>query len=182
MTAEPALRQGGQSGEANGNWQGGQQEAICPQCGSVFRAPRWQLKRRRFCSRQCSGLANIDPSFRKTRPHVLIIERLMGKRLPPCAVVHHFNENRKDNSHSNLVLCQDQAYHLLLHSRKRIYDAGGNPNTDKICSRCKMPKPLTDFHLAPTNGDGRRCYCKPCQSEIYHEGRKNYGSDSITAC
>jgi hypothetical protein len=166
-----ALKQGGQPGNQNGNWRGGPQEGICQQCGSAFSAPRWEMKHRRFCSRKCSDLAKIDPATRKTRPHVIVAERVFGKRLPLSAVVHHVNENRKDNSCSNLVICQDQAYHLLLHVRKRIYDAGGNPNTDKICSRCKTPKPLTEFHLAPTNGDGRRCYCKPCQSEIYHERR-----------
>jgi hypothetical protein len=158
-------------GSANNGWKGGPQEGICQICRSIFTAPRWEMKHRKFCSRKCSDIAKIDPSSRRTRPHVLIAERVLGKRLPSQAVVHHFNENRKDNSRSNLVVCQDQAYHLLLHARKRICDAGGNPNADKICSRCKTPKPLDDFHLAPNNGDGRRCYCKPCQSDIYHERR-----------
>lgn len=171
MTAEPALKLGGQAGIHNGNWRGGPQEGVCKKCGSVFTAPRWELKKRKYCSRSCADADKIIPGTRKTRPHVKIAEKVLGKKLPVSAVVHHFNENRGDNSHSNLIICQDQTYHLLLHARKRIYDAGGNPNTDKICSRCKAVKPLDDFHLAPQNGDGRRCYCKPCQSEIYHERR-----------
>lgn len=159
------------SGAQNHRWKGGPQEGICQQCGSVFFASRHQLKKRKFCSRKCSDTAKIKPLSRPTRPHVHVAERIMGKRLPIGAVVHHYNENRKDNSPPNLVVCQDQAYHLLLHARKRIRDAGGNPNTDKICGRCEKVKPKTEFHLSPNKGDGYRCYCKPCQSSIYHERR-----------
>lgn len=164
------MKQGGQPGERNGRWKGGPQEGICQRCGFVFQAPRWELKRRRYCSRSCADMEKIIPGSRKTRPHVKIVEKVLGKRLPLSAVVHHFNENCKDNSHSNLIVCQDQTYHLLLHARKRIHDAGGNPTTDKICSRCGATKPKEDFHKAE-KADGRRCYCKLCQSEIYQERR-----------
>lgn len=51
--------------------------------------------------------------------HILVASDVLGKLLPPGAVVHHINEDRSDNRHSNLVICQDDAYHKLLHKRMR---------------------------------------------------------------
>lgn len=50
--------------------------------------------------------------------HVLKAEKALGKELPKEAVVHHMNGDPADNdSPWNLVVCPDQAYHLLLHRR-----------------------------------------------------------------
>lgn len=176
MTAEPAINRGrgGQPGENNGQWKGGPQAGTCHHCGAVFYAPRWELKKRKYCSRSCYAASNIDPLFRRTRPHVLLVEKMLGRRLPSNAVVHHINRNRKDNRNSNLVVCQDQAYHMIIHQRMRVLGAAGNPNTDKICSRCRVVKPRSDFHKR-TGGDGFRCYCKECQHLIYLKGRKTNG-------
>jgi hypothetical protein len=51
--------------------------------------------------------------------HILVAERALGKQLPPAAVVHHVNEQRRDNRNCNLVICENQAYHALLHARMR---------------------------------------------------------------
>ena len=52
--------------------------------------------------------------------HVWLAEKALGKRLPKGAVVHHVNENPSDNDTPfNLIICQDQAYHLLLHRRAK---------------------------------------------------------------
>jgi len=164
-------------GAQHHSWQGGLQEGICKQCNSIFLAPRWELKNRKFCSRECyweSKKVSDKHSLNNIKPHVLIVEKILGKRLPSKAVVHHSDRNSKNNELSNLVVCQDQAYHLLLHARMRILEAGGNPDTDKICSRCKKVKPKTDFHKS-NRTDRFRCYCKDCQSKIYYEGRLNHG-------
>lgn len=160
---------GGQPGINNGNWKGGSQIGLCQYCGKSFTAPAWEIKHRKYCSRHCGDKAKIISGSRKTRPHVKIVERILGHHIPIGSVIHHVNQNKRDNRNCNLILCQDQSYHRLLHARQRILDAGGNPDTDKICSRCKTLKNLDEFHIAPRNGDGRRCYCKPCQSEIYRE-------------
>jgi len=49
--------------------------------------------------------------------HIHVAEQILGKPLPTGAVVHHFNEITFDNAPNNLVICPDQAYHLLLHRR-----------------------------------------------------------------
>lgn len=49
--------------------------------------------------------------------HRLRAEAALGHPLPEGAVVHHANGTTSDDS--PLVICQDQAYHLLLHARMR---------------------------------------------------------------
>ena len=160
-------------GANNPKWRGGPQGGICQQCGQPFTAPLWQLENRKYCSHECYSNSKIIPIARNCRTHLRVVERILNHRLPVTAVIHHFNSNRKDNSRGNLVVCQDQAYHILLHSRKRIYGLGGNPNTDKICSKCGEVKRKTEFHKAK-RADGCRCYCKDCQSFIAKE--KYYGA------
>lgn len=50
--------------------------------------------------------------------------------------------------------------------------ACGNPNTQKICSRCRAVKPIEEFHRRGNRGDGRAFYCKPCQAQRYQARRQ----------
>ena len=172
----------------------------CIECGKQRLAQRAKANRR-FCSLACYWEWNsrrrgdASPAWRGGRAklngytmiykpdhpkgkhnyigeHVLIAEEAIGRYLPEGAEVHHHNRNRADNSRGNLVICQDHAYHALLHVRARIVEAGGNPNTQKICSRCRAVKPLEEFHRRGNRGDGRVFYCKPCQSQRYQARRQ----------
>lgn len=71
-----------------------------------------------------------------TLEHLLVAERALGKSLPDGAQVHHVNGDRSDNRPANLVVCQDAAYHKLLHRRQRALKACGNANWHK-CRYCK---------------------------------------------
>lgn len=84
----------------------------------------------------------IQDGPRSVTLHRLRAERALGKRLPPGAEVHHADDSKDPNA--PLVICQDAAYHKLLHIRARLVRAGGNPNTDRMCSRCG-PRPLSAF-------------------------------------
>ncbi len=54
---------------------------------------------------------------RRVYMHRLIVEQVLGKRLPAKAVVHHVNGNGLDNRKCNLVVCPDQSYHRLIEFR-----------------------------------------------------------------
>jgi len=68
--------------------------------------------------------------------HVLVAEKSLGKPLPHRANVHHVDENPSNNSPGNLVICQDLAYHKLIHRRMRAYRSCGNANLVR-CPYCK---------------------------------------------
>lgn len=52
--------------------------------------------------------------------HILRAEKALGKLLPKGAIVHHMNQKPWDNDTPyNLIICPDQAYHLLLHRRMK---------------------------------------------------------------
>lgn len=77
--------------------------------------------------------------------HVLNAEKALGQQLPIGSVVHHIDGNPANNENSNLIICENQAYHLLLHQRTRAYKACGHADWCK-CKYCKQyddPKNLS---------------------------------------
>jgi len=65
--------------------------------------------------------------------HVMVAESVFGRSLPPGVLVHHVDENRSNNEPNNLVICQDIAYHKLIHRRLRAYRSCGNADFAKCC-------------------------------------------------
>jgi hypothetical protein len=93
----------------------------------------------------------------KVLQHVAIAERVMGKPLPAQAEVHHVNGVRNDNRNQNLVICEDHAYHMLLHVRQRALDACGNPNYRK-CSYCGEWDDSENLTVAGASQRHRTCH------------------------
>ena len=89
--------------------------------------------------------------------HRIRAEKALGKPLPRKAVVHHADGSTDANA--PLVICQDQRYHFLLHVRERVLRAGGDPNTQRICWRCKELKTFKEFYKDPlkTASQCRKC-------------------------
>lgn len=117
------------------------------------------LYQQRHCAWKSNGHGTVYE-------HHIIAERALGRPLPRGAQVHHFDENKRNNANANLVICQDNAYHKLLHVRQRVKAAGGNPNTDRICSACESVLPKTQFNRATrVKSEGLQRICRPCQRE-----------------
>jgi hypothetical protein len=55
--------------------------------------------------------------------HIIVAEKALGRPLEEKHPVHHFDLNRANNANSNLVICEDEAYHKLLHQRQRALEA-----------------------------------------------------------
>lgn len=93
--------------------------------------------------------------------HRLRAERALGKPLPEGVVVHHADGTTRDQA--PLVICQNEAYHQLLHARMRIKAAGGNPNTDRICAYCHGVKPIDHFNPSAAQlGNFGKWHCRSC--------------------
>lgn len=88
-------------------------------------------------------------------------EERTGIKLPPRAAIHHFTKVQ-------LVACQDQSYHMLLHRRTEAYRATGNPNLRK-CGRCGEWKTPDSFYY--TKEGYKKDICKSCNTIMMKEWR-----------
>lgn len=136
----------GPAGPKNGNWRGGKTSSL----GYVL------------ITKPDYPRANRQGYVRE---HVLITERVLGKPLPEGVVIHHVNENRADNRKENLVICESQAYHALLHQRLNAYKATGNPHYKKcrFCKRYDYPERL---YISP---NGKTCHHRSCVAKYNRE-------------
>lgn len=108
--------------------------------------------------------------------HIIVAERAMGKYLTEPHQVHHVNFVRHDNSNTNLVICEDQSYHGILHARTRILKAGGDPDLHKFCTICKRLKFKTDFTTDSNKWDRKASTCNQCQTRKRAEVRRQRGA------
>jgi len=102
-------------------------------------------------------------SRKYVQEHILIAEKALGKYLPDGAVVHHINEIGTDNRSGNLIICEDNTYHLILHQRKIAYAACGHASWRK-CAYCKQYDDLKN--MRPRQ---RGFYHKYCANEYQRE-------------
>ena len=89
--------------------------------------------------------------------HTWKVEKAIGHTLPAGAVVHHADGDTLNNANSNLVACQDTAYHQLLHQRQRALEACGHPSWRRcwVCKGWDDPENLT---ISATTVVHRRCW------------------------
>lgn len=110
-------------------------------------------------------------SERYVLEHKAVAEEVLGKPLPEKAEVHHVDKNRLNNATSNLVICQDRSYHMLLHQRIRALRECGHADWLKcrICKKYDAPENLRIY------GKGRIIHLA-CQNEYRREKGMNKAS------
>ena len=90
--------------------------------------------------------------------HIAVAEKVLGKILPDGAVVHHVNGDKQDNRPANLVICQDQGYHRILHRRQSALDGSGHADWLR-CPYCKDWDAPSSMYVR-SNGDGYHRACE----------------------
>ena len=113
------------TGERHGRWNGGRSDSAYPLV-------------------TCKGHPRAD-SHGYVREHILIAEKALGHYLPDAACIHHVDGNTR-RQRGNLVICHDQAYHMLLHRRQRALDACGHADWRK-CRDCKQYDALHNLRV-----------------------------------
>lgn len=124
--------------------------------------------------RSTSGDGFIHKGYRyftvngeKISEHRLIVEKVIGKKLPENAVIHHADENRLNNENSNLVVCQDNKYHRLIHQRLNSLNACGNANWRK-CPYCQQYDDIKNMNAQKCG----RFIHNACSAKSRRESRK----------
>lgn len=128
-----------------------------------FIARHYRAKRRTTGYPALSAMGHPKAKNGCVYEHVLIAERALGRYLPEGVEVHHVDEDSTNNANTNLVICQDRAYHKLLHVRARVVAAGGNPDTERICSTCRRTLPFEAFNRSSSDKNtGIQQQCREC--------------------
>jgi hypothetical protein len=103
--------------------------------------------------------------------HRHIAEAVLGKSLHPDTEIHHVDGNGKNNAHSNIVICPNHAYHMLLHRRQRALNECGNANW-LPCAFCRQhdePKNMSLY--IPKDQTSPRAVHLRCQAEYEKQRR-----------
>ena len=99
--------------------------------------------------------------------HVAMAEAALGRYLPSGAEVHHVDENKSNNVPGNLVICENRAYHALLHKRARALAACGNPAAHRCYFCGQYDKQGDIFVTKQGKSHHRRCEAAD-QRRRYH--------------
>lgn len=75
--------------------------------------------------------------------HTILAEKVLGKPMPIKSEAHHHTPEQ-------LVICQNNAYHKLLHLRTRALRESGNSNFRR-CTFCRVWDHPDNLYISPSN-------------------------------
>ncbi len=98
---------------------------------------------------------------------------LQGLKFGKLLVLKRHTNKNADNR--ILWECQCQCGDILYWSRKMLHRIDppecGKCNTSKVCPKCKMDKPFSEYHLSNIRLGKRATKCKKCIANWYSENR-----------
>jgi hypothetical protein len=146
---------------------------ICNNCKKEFIAIRKKTKTGcHFCSQECSIkyqkginhpsynggtsfnngylIENVNQKKYKLK-HRIVMEQYIGRKLNKNEIVHHIDENKKNNNIENLQLMEKKE-HDKYHSRKRHEQRRSAKNTCSMrnlstCGRVLLNRPISQWNI-----------------------------------
>lgn len=114
-----------------------------------------------------SGCGRIDE-------HILIVEKVIGRKLRNQEEVHHVDGNGTNNAHTNLVACSNKAYHRLLHVRTEALIESGNANFRKCrwCHKWDATENMQNMEKKNPNGSYQHRECANAAWRAWYNGKK----------
>ena len=86
-----------------------------------------------------------------------IVTRILGRPLRSTEIVHHVNLNELDDRPDNYVVCENHAYHRLIHQRTYAYMWDGNASARR-CWICKCYDRQDNITVSNAQAFHRTCY------------------------
>lgn len=125
-------------------------------------------------------IRDFDKSYRRLRTgartwgrkrvHRFTAEAALGRELKSTEVVHH-------HSDTQLVICENQDYHLLLEARTNILRLGGHPDKHRLCGCCKKLTLFENMTKDRSKWHGFGQNCKPCavkRTRLYQDRKGKF--------
>ena len=103
--------------------------------------------------------------------HIVICSAVLGKPLPLKAIIHHWDKNNSNNKSFNLLICQDQSFHMVIHMRQKAYEQSGHADY-RYCNTCEKWHSTKDMCKNRNASLGYGHICKVCHRDAERIRRK----------
>ena len=114
-----------------------------------------------------TGYWRMSNNGERKKQHLFIIEKALGKKIPPGSVTHHIDGDKLNNKNNNLILCDSIAYHSFIHLRMRALNHSGHANY-RFCLYCKKwDDPKNNMFFAKS----RESFHRECRNK-YESNRR----------